>query len=423
MNTQYAQDETRPRRASGVTSDAGAAHAAHAGGPGRPTVAIFRTTLGRPEQAFIFDHAASLKRYRSLLIAASTLPEFDRSKAGRTPAFILDSDAGRWGAARDLLFRVTGRSASFARVLRANSAALIHAHFGPDSVRMLRTSRQLRLPLVTTFHGFDASRADEALRRGTLGERQYLRSRHELARRGAAHIAVSHFIRDQLLERGFPGDRTTVNYLGVDAGFFRPSPAERKRATVLFVGRLDEAKGVLDLVHALAAVQVTVPEVRGVFLGAGPAQAEVALHAKRLGVRIELPGVVSRAEVRSWMQSASVLCGPSKRSSMGAREAFGLVFAEAQACELPVVAYASGGVTEAVAHGETGFLVAEGDVVELAATLCRLLGDPELSGRFGRAGRARVLRDFDAVRQSAKLEEIYDEVLARSGSWASSSGT
>lgn len=92
-----------------------------------------------------------------------------------------------------------------------------------------------------------------------------------------------------------------------------------------------------------------------------------------------------------------------------------MVFLEAQAMGLPVVSFASGGVTDAVHDGVTGLLAPERDEGALAAHLDRVLGDPELCRRMGDAGRARVREHFDLRKQTARLEGIYKEVLEAPG--------
>ena len=92
------------------------------------------------------------------------------------------------------------------------------------------------------------------------------------------------------------------------------------------------------------------------------------------------------------------------------------MYLEAALHGVPAVAYDSGGVREAVLSGITGLLAPEGDTAALTAHLTTLLTDPGLAARLGRAGRARIVRDFDVVAQTAELERIYDRVAGlRSG--------
>ncbi len=87
-----------------------------------------------------------------------------------------------------------------------------------------------------------------------------------------------------------------------------------------------------------------------------------------------------------------------------------MVFAEAQSMQKPVVAFASGGIVEAVQHEQTGLLAPEKDWRKLAEYLSLLLRNDHLRRQFGAAGRERVLRLFDLERQTRVLETIYSRV-------------
>lgn len=113
------------------------------------------------------------------------------------------------------------------------------------------------------------------------------------------------------------------------------------------------------------------------------------------------------------MQMAEVFCLPSRTAASGDSEGLGIVFNEASACALPVVATRHGGIPEAVLHGETGLLVPEGDAPALATALDAVLSDRSLGARLGHRGREYVRERFDARRQGARLETIYDAVSGR----------
>ena len=98
-------------------------------------------------------------------------------------------------------------------------------------------------------------------------------------------------------------------------------------------------------------------------------------------------GVQDAVAVRAWMNRATVFCTPSVSVESGAAEGFGMVFAEAQAMGLPVVSFASGGIPEAVADGQTGFLVSERDWQALGNKILLLLRNRELWTRFSKAGQ------------------------------------
>jgi glycosyltransferase involved in cell wall biosynthesis len=225
-------------------------------------------------------------------------------------------------------------------------------------------------------------------------------------------IAVSDFIRDAAIDLGVDPTRVVRHYIGVDTRFFDGSATEDSRPTVLFVGRLVQQKGCAHLIRAMSKVQSAVPEARLVVAGAGPEQKRcIDLAASSLR-DAEFVGAVSQSEVRSLMARSTVFCVPSHRALTGCREAFGLVYTEAQAMQVPVVAYRSGGIQEAVADGVSGILVDEGDIDALAVAIEMVLTNPSLARRLGHAGRQRVVERFDIDRQGAELGALYARVAA-----------
>jgi glycosyltransferase involved in cell wall biosynthesis len=296
--------------------------------------------------------------------------------------------------------------------VRKLNPILVHAHFGPDGVRAMPLARALRVPLIVTFHGYDATVKDDYARRSFYSHRVYIRRRGLLKREARLFIAVSNFIREKLLEQGFAPNKVVVHHIGVDTELFRPDPAVTREPVVLFVGRLVEKKGCEYLIRAMGRVQTMRPEVEMVVIGDGPLRPALERLAKETLRRYRFLGTQPPISVRAWMNRARIFSAPSITAESGDSEAFGLVFAEAQAMELPVVSFASGGVPEAVAHAETGFLVAERDWNSLADHVLLLLENDALRDTFGEAGRRRVHTLFNLRKQVDALEEIYQRVLS-----------
>jgi glycosyltransferase involved in cell wall biosynthesis len=315
------------------------------------------------------------------------------------------SHAGFLGKAQRVRFKLMGPNARLLHMLERLHPTLVHAHFGPDACSAMSVSDALRIPLVVTFHGYDATVTDEHL------PKLYLRRRDLLKSRGAQFLCVSEFIRGRLREKGFPSDKLQVHYTGIDTEFFCPEPDLPRSPIVLFVGRLVSVKGCQYLLRAMPRVQAAVPKAKLVVIGDGPLRRELQEQARASFRDFEFLGAQDHRVVRQWMNRASVLCAPSITAESGATEGFGMVFAEAQAMGLPVVSSASGGIPEAVAHNETGLLVKERDDEALARSLLVLLQDPQLWARFSQAGRSRVERLFNIHTQARRLEDIYEQVL------------
>jgi glycosyltransferase involved in cell wall biosynthesis len=287
----------------------------------------------------------------------------------------------------------------------------MHAHFGPDAIQAMPIARLLCIPLVVTFHGYDATMRDDAFRRASISMNLYVRRRFKLMQSATRVICVSDYIRRRVLEQGFPPDKTMVHYTGIDVQQFVPDPAVTRKPIVLFVGRLVEKKGCEHLIGAMGIVQARVKDVELVVIGEGPLRTQLEDQARSTLRSSTFLGKRSAAEVREWLNKASVFSTPSIVAESGDAEGFGMVFAEAQAMGLPVASFATGGIPEAVENGVTGLLSPERDVNALAHDIAILLTDKEMWRRFSAAGQERVSRYFNLAEQAVKLETIYQEVL------------
>jgi glycosyltransferase involved in cell wall biosynthesis len=288
---------------------------------------------------------------------------------------------------------------------------MVHAHFGLDAANAMPIARSLGIPLVVTFHGWDATVRDSVFRRQSIAQNLYVARRSTLARMAARVLCVSEFIRRQILIKGFSPDRTIVHYIGIDLRKFIPDPTIKRKATVLFVGRLVEKKGCEYLVRAMETVQAKVANADLVVIGDGPLRKRLEREAKSRLRLFRFIGGCSAEVVRDWMGKATVFSTPSVVAESGDAEGFGMVFAEAQAMGLPVASFASGGIPEAVEHGVTGLLAPERDTAALAKNIVTLLTDSSLWCRFSVAGQERVRKLFDLERQTMKLEQIYQKAL------------
>lgn len=314
------------------------------------------------------------------------------------------------GRLEEFAFKLFGLAPSLAAKLSALNPVLLHAHYAANGVRVLPLARKLRLPLIVTFHGSDATATDLRYYKPNFGHRRYLANKARLQKNGTLFLAVSEFLRRKLLEQGFPAEKIIVHYTGVNTKIFYPASTETS-PLILFVGRMVESKGVDFLIRAVTAVQHQLPELELVLVGDGPLRAKFEECARQSLRRYTFLGAQGPEEVRRWMNRASIFCAPSVRAQSGSEEAFGMVYAEAQAVGKPVVAFDSGGVSEVVAHGCTGFLARERDWEALAKYILVLLENAGLRKRFGSAGRQRVLRHFDLEQCTKELEGIYAGVV------------
>jgi glycosyltransferase involved in cell wall biosynthesis len=372
--------------------------------PAAPVVAVYRTLLLPRSETFIRGEALALERYAPLFAGEQ------RAEAGLP----LPEERVVMGARSALLRRLPAYQVrSLARACRARDVALVHAHFGTDSLRAIDLAERLGVPFAVTYHGFDASLSDEAMRSGV--HRRYLRRRAELFRKAGALIAVSGFIAEEVARQGAPEEKLRVHHVGVPLGPARAEAAPEP--LVLFVGRHIEKKGLADLIAAMQRVQGAVPAARLLVVGDGPLRVELEAKAQRLAVRATFAGWLAPEEVTRRFREARVLCVPSRRAANGDAEGLPTVIPEAGAQGLPAVGTRHSGIPEAIGEDETaGLLAGEGDVEGLARALTAVLTDDARWRHLSAGARDNVARRFDPRRQAEELEAIYDEVLRRATS-------
>jgi len=352
------------------------------------TVLIYRRNLLAYSETFIAAQSAHLRRYRPYFLGRSRMQGID-----------LPEDRMALSKKDAPLVELTGRWPGLAERVGGASIRVVHAHFEGGGVAMYPLARRLGVPLVTTCHGWDVTAEDAARWPNPALRWLYRRKRRSLQREGALFIAVSEHIRQRMLVLGYPPERTIVHYIGVDTERFKADAAIERERIVLFVGRLVEKKGCAYLIEAMRGI-----DARLVIIGDGPLRSQLEAMAPRA----EFLGAQPGDAVKRWMNRARVFCVPTVRAANGDMDGCPIVFFEAQAMGLPVVAFASGGTPEAVADGETGLLAKERDTVGLAERLARLLDSDQEWGRLSARARARVESDFDIVKQCEKLETIYD---------------
>lgn len=372
-------------------------------------IAIFRQNLFRVSEPFIRQQVEQLQRYKPFYMG--------RMRFGDPPAGAVSlalQDRGGWAALPGIAWQMISRSPTpYLRLLGNRRPALIHAHFGIDAVYALPVAKRLGIPLVTTFHGYDATLSTAALLSSPAWA-NYPLFRHQLAQQGDLFLCVSSFIRDRVLAMGFPEARTRVHYMGVDYRSIQPRGPDEETQTILHVARLVEMKGTKYLIRAFAELSQRRRDVQLVIIGDGPKRASLQALTRSFGLegRVQFLGARPHDEVLAWMRKALMLVLPSIRTASGRTEGLGMVSLEAAATGVPAVGSCIGGIPEVVVDGRTGFLVPDRDSSALAARMMDLLEDPARRRRMGEEARAHIERHFDLRAQTQLLEDFYDSVLA-----------
>ena len=364
------------------------------------TVAIFRKRLLSYSETFIADQGRLLPNYRALYCGFSR----DRSGLqllGNSETVLLEDYSALVLLEKFRLRHGLGGGGSWLRAIGEHSPALVHAHFFNDGVDAVRFADRLDLPVITTLHGHDITKHENAV--------AHSRANRQFFERVERIIAVSRFIAEQALARGCPEHKLVQHYIGIDLEKFTCDKQESATPSLLFVGRLVEKKGCTYLLQAMEKLQARFPDLQLAVIGEGELKSPLEREARERGLNAEFTGAAGADEIRRQLARSWVFVAPSVTAASGDTEGLGMVFLEAQALQTPVVSFRSGGLVEAVEEGRTALLSEERDVDAMAANIGDLLDNSTLRHNMGVEGRKRVEQHFDIRRQCARLEAIYTE--------------
>ncbi|HUF30983.1 MAG TPA: glycosyltransferase family 4 protein [Gemmatimonadaceae bacterium] len=297
----------------------------------------------------------------------------------------------RFGGLTMLSFILSARRA-IARAAREHGSQIVHAHWWFPSG--LAAASGSPVPLVTTMHGTDVrvARASSAARRALRW----------VLRRSSSATTVSSWLATEVV-RMAPGASPVVAPMPAATELFSPL-GPRDADLLLFVGRFNAQKGARHLLDAVARMR---EGVRLRLIGDGPDGDALHRQAETLGIsgKLEWLPPQPQRELSHHYRQAGVVVVPS------IEEGLGMVAVEAQLCEAPVVASASGGLRDVIDDGRTGVLVPPSEPEPLARALDSLLAEPARAAALGQAGRRAALAVFAPDAVAARYAEIYTRAI------------
>jgi phosphatidylinositol alpha-1,6-mannosyltransferase len=331
-------------------------------------------------------------------------------------------------------FREARRAASVirwarwsAREVRTGRVSLLHVgNIRPAGYVAAWLNLRLRVPYLIYVHGADLYRERRKCResRAKRFTSRLIFGRADAIVANSRHTAT--MARELLTQLGIEDrGRVRVVHPGTDPGRFLPRSDQDPCAllgldpgagpVVLSVGRLVSRKGFDTALEAVARLAPRYPGLVYLIAGTGPDRGRLGRNAESLGIasRVRfLEDVRENALPGLYAGSDIFVMLAREEPEVEEIEGFGIVYCEASAAGLPVVAADSGGVADAVRHGVNGFLVPPRDPVAAAAALASLIDDPALRRAMGRTGRLLVEEYYNWDRAAREVWDI-SRALAR----------
>lgn len=305
-----------------------------------------------------------------------------------------------WSARLTMLGFLGAEFRSAVRARREFGPDVVHAHWWfPNGLVGSWVGRIGSTPLVTTLHGSDIRLARAvALSRPAF--------RHVL-HHSAVVTAASPWLASEA-QNLVSAPRPVVAPMPAATELFSPDGARRRGDRLLFVGRLNRQTGVELLLHALSRVPSASVQLDVVGDGEHRAALEDLAASLKLSNRVTWHGTVDQARLVDFYRGAAALVVPSVADESGR------VAVDAQLCETPVVAFASGSLPDVVQHDRTGILVHDIDASALAGALVSLLERDDRGAALGAAGRVHALATFAPESVARRYAQIYKSAVASS---------
>jgi len=299
---------------------------------------------------------------------------------------------------------------------------LIHAHFGPSGYSFLRFKSMFKLPLITTFYGFDLSKLPHQNSKWKLRYRK-------LFKEGDCFLVEGHHMKSHAMELGCSEEKIIVQHLGVDLNqikFLPRRPEASDRIGVLIAGRFREKKGIPYGIEAFGRLRRAYPQLQldltiiGDSNGAPEEEKEkekilTTIKKHRLNHYVRMMGYQPHSVFLREVERHHIFLSPSVHASNGDSEGgVPVSLIEASASGMPILSTNHCDIPEVIVDGQSGCLVPERDVRALTEGLEFLVSNPHMWERMGEEARQHIEKHYNIARQIDRLEEIYDMIAKRS---------
>ena len=379
------------------------------------SVACYCHDFLKPDMLHVYRQIVSLKKWKPFVICqkrenAAMFPFSDKSTT------VLPKPPWRWlrrqwakHVRRAPLTISTDRVIELLKEVHRHDSEVVHIYFGHIAIQLLPFIQACPKPVVVSFHGADVGvDVKKPAARAAL---------EEIFRRSTLILARSESLLEGLRQLGCPAEKLRLQRTGIPLNewpFELRAWPEDGAWHWLQACRLVPKKGLRTTLAAFRIVSEKFPQARLTLAGDGPMREELKSLAAEWGLmdRVHFTGFLSQDDLRKLTYQAHLFLHPSETPADGNREGVPNSMLEAMASGLPVLATRHGGIPEAVTHGESGWLVAEGDAASLAQGAMEIMQQRPLYESMARAASATVMGKFERVTQTAILESYYDAASA-----------
>ena len=294
----------------------------------------------------------------------------------------------------------------FKRYLKKQKIDLVLAEYGPTGAETVAICEELKISLITHFHGADAYKKEIIEKYFEKYKKVFLYSSYI--------IAVSKDMVEQLVKLGADREKIIYNPCGADESFLDISP-DYNSDHCFFVGRFCDKKAPYFVLMAFQKAIKKNNSLRLTMAGDGELREACMNMAEHFGIsdKVCFPGVVTPEQIKEYMKNSFCYVQHSITSMTGDSEGTPVGITEASAAGLPVVATRHAGIKDVIIDGETGILVDEKDVAGMAEGILKLAGDREFCKIMGEKGKKFISEGYTAQQRVEILNNLIKNLLKK----------
>lgn len=372
----------------------------------KAVVAHLKDSFFIKSETFIYNCISSFTRFKPICLAKefNNLDYFPFPEQNRFEIVFPYSKKDR------ILFVLFRRYRKIIQVLKREKAVLLHAHFGPSGVFALPFAKELRIPLITTFYGYDISKLAR--------DKTWLRKYKILFKQGDFFLVEGSYMKSCLVALGCHDNKIKIQRIAIplEKTPFRERLPKKQEENVIFIfaGRFVEKKGLIYALQAFREARKELTNFEFRIIGDGLLKSQIYdfVQANLMDSYVKFLGFLSYDEYLKEMEKADIFIHPSVTAYDGDSEGGApTTILEAQAMGMPIIATNHADIPNVTLPGQSALLSEERDIVSLTQNIKQLLISQNSWGRMGRAGRKFVEDNHDLKIEAEILEDIYDTIL------------
>jgi len=307
-----------------------------------------------------------------------------------------------------LLFKLSNKKdyhrKAIIKSFKKEKISCILAEYGPVGAEITSIARSLNIPMITHFHGFDATNPQTV--------DSYKTAYKEMFNYASGIIVVSQKMKQDILKLGCPEQKISINPCGPNPCFLTNKPAFSQNLFIA-VARFVEVKGYLFTLTAFHRVVQECPSARLVCIGDGPQIESCKQFVKIMCLEdsVRFMGERTPDEIQALFHESLAFLQHSVALSNGLNEGAPVSVMEAMAAGLPVVCSNSGGIKDLVVHKETGYLVEEFDTNNMSQYMITLINDKSSAKKMGEAARLRIQNQLSLSTHLHKIQTLIEKAV------------